>query len=243
MRPDRILLGELRGAEAFAYLRAVNTGHPGSITTVHADSPDGAIDQIAMLALLSGVEMGWAAIQVYARRVIDVVVQLRRANGRRVVSEIVFRPNPSPTAAEDRRLAAQVRPVPRPAGGGSAVLGARPGRRRAGAAGPLRAGWRAPRPGRDRSRCQRASQVGGPVDTPLQPVEAAAQRPLAAGPIHPVHVVPVHVVPAVGGAGEAAGCRDKRGPHPGANAATGIVSARLAMETAARNSLFNANSP
>lgn len=92
MRPDRIMLGELRGAEAFAYLRAVNTGHPGSITTVHADSPDGAIDQITMLALLSGVEMGWAAIQAYARRVIDIVVQLRRANGRRVVSEIVFRP-------------------------------------------------------------------------------------------------------------------------------------------------------
>ena len=92
MRPDRIMLGELRGAEAFAYLRAVNTGHPGSITTVHADNPDGAIDQITMLALLSGVEMGWAAIQAYARRVIDVVVQLRRVNGRRVVSEIVFRP-------------------------------------------------------------------------------------------------------------------------------------------------------
>jgi type IV secretion system protein VirB11 len=92
MRPDRIMLGELRGAEAFAYLRAVNTGHPGSITTVHADSPDGAIDQITMLALLSGVEMGWAAIQAYARRVIDVVVQLRRVHNRRVVSEIVFRP-------------------------------------------------------------------------------------------------------------------------------------------------------
>jgi type IV secretion system protein VirB11 len=92
MRPDRIMLGELRGAEAFAYLRAVNTGHPGSITTVHADNPDGAIDQITMLALLSGVEMGWAAIQAYARRVIDVVVQLRRVNGRRIVSEIVFRP-------------------------------------------------------------------------------------------------------------------------------------------------------
>ena len=92
MRPDRIMLGELRGAEAFAYLRAVNTGHPGSITTIHADSPDGAIDQITMLALLSGVEMGWAAIQAYARRVIDVIVQLRRVNGRRAVSEIVFRP-------------------------------------------------------------------------------------------------------------------------------------------------------
>ena len=90
LRPDRILLGELRGAEAFAFLRAVNTGHPGSLTTVHADSPDGAFDQITMLALLSGVDMGWAAIQAYARRVVDVVVQLRRIDGRRVVSEVVF---------------------------------------------------------------------------------------------------------------------------------------------------------
>jgi type IV secretion system protein VirB11 len=92
LRPDRILLGELRGAEAFAYLRAVNTGHPGSITTVHADSPAGAIDQITMLALLSGVDMDWASIQSYARRVIDVVVQLRRIDGRRLVSEVVFNP-------------------------------------------------------------------------------------------------------------------------------------------------------
>jgi type IV secretion system protein VirB11 len=96
MRPDRILLGELRGAEAFAFLRAVNTGHPGSITTVHADSADGAIDQITMLALLSGVDMDWAAIQAYARRVIDVVVQLRRVGGRRNVSDIVFRPVRNP---------------------------------------------------------------------------------------------------------------------------------------------------
>jgi type IV secretion system protein VirB11 len=93
MRPDRILLGELRGAESFAFLRAVNTGHPGSITTVHADSPEGALDQITMLALLSGVEMDWAAIQAYARRVLDVVVQLRRTGGRRVISDIVFHPS------------------------------------------------------------------------------------------------------------------------------------------------------
>jgi type IV secretion system protein VirB11 len=54
LRPDRILLGELRGPEAFAFLRAVNSGHPGSITTVHADSCEGALNQIALLALTSG---------------------------------------------------------------------------------------------------------------------------------------------------------------------------------------------
>jgi type IV secretion system protein VirB11 len=88
MRPDRILLGELRGAEAFAFLRAVNSGHPGSITTVHADSPQGALDQIALLAMTSGLELGWAKIQTYVRGVIDVVVQLERRSGERRVSDV-----------------------------------------------------------------------------------------------------------------------------------------------------------
>jgi len=90
MRPDRILLGELRGKEAFAFLRAVNTGHPGSLTTVHADNPSGAIDQIAMMALLSGIDVGWQSIRAYARQVIDIVVQLKRADGRRFISDVTF---------------------------------------------------------------------------------------------------------------------------------------------------------
>ena len=90
MRPDRILMGELRGNEAFAFLRAVNSGHPGSITTVHADSPEGAIDQIALLAMTSGLNLGWSKIQTYVRRVIDVIVQLERQGGRRRVAEVHF---------------------------------------------------------------------------------------------------------------------------------------------------------
>ncbi|MCE3520020.1 Flp pilus assembly complex ATPase component TadA, partial [Escherichia coli] len=50
MRPDRIIIGELRGREAFTFLRAVNTGHPGSMSTIHADTPAGAFEQLAMLA-------------------------------------------------------------------------------------------------------------------------------------------------------------------------------------------------
>src|SRR5271156_1690509 len=76
MRPDRIILGELRGAEAFAFLRAVNTGHPGSITTVHADSPSGAVDQISLLAMIAGIDLGWDLVRTYVDRVVDVVVQL-----------------------------------------------------------------------------------------------------------------------------------------------------------------------
>ena len=90
MRPDRILLGELRGKEAFAFLRAVNSGHPGSITTVHADSPAGAVDQIALLAMTSGLDLGWSKIQTYVRRVVDVIVQLDRSGGRRRVAEVQF---------------------------------------------------------------------------------------------------------------------------------------------------------
>ena len=90
MRPDRILLGELRGREAFAFLRAVNTGHPGSLTTVHADDADGAIDQIAMLALLNGLDVGWEAVRAYARLVVDIVVQLKRVDGVRQITDIRF---------------------------------------------------------------------------------------------------------------------------------------------------------
>jgi type IV secretion system protein VirB11 len=88
LRPDRILLGELRGSEAFAFLRAVNSGHPGSITTIHADSPAGALDQIGLLALTSGLDLGWDRIQAYVTRVIDLVVQIERAGSSRRIVDI-----------------------------------------------------------------------------------------------------------------------------------------------------------
>ena len=90
MRPDRLLVGEIRGPEGFTFLRAVNTGHPGSMTTVHADSPRGALDQIAFMALQAGVNLSRDDVIAYARDVIDVVVQLARVAGRRVVSTIAF---------------------------------------------------------------------------------------------------------------------------------------------------------
>ena len=92
LRPDRILLGELRGPEAFTFLRAVNTGHPGSITTIHADSPSGAIDQIVMMSLLSGVNLDWSSARAYALNTIDVVIQMHRGENGIGVSDIqVFR--------------------------------------------------------------------------------------------------------------------------------------------------------
>ncbi len=90
MRPDRLLVGEIRGAEAFTFLRAVNTGHPGSFTTVHADSPEGALEQIAFMSLQSGLSLTRSDIRDYARSVLDIVVQLTRTNGRRMVERVVI---------------------------------------------------------------------------------------------------------------------------------------------------------
>ncbi len=88
MRPDRIIVGELRGKEAFTFLRAINTGHPGSVTTLHADTPDGALEQLALMALQTGTAMTHADISAYVRSVVDVIVQLERKQGRRQVREI-----------------------------------------------------------------------------------------------------------------------------------------------------------
>jgi type IV secretion system protein VirB11 len=88
MRPDRLLVGEIRGAEAFTFLRAINTGHPGSMTTVHADSPRGALEQIAFMSMQAGVNLSRADVIDYARETIDVIVQLARVNGQRVVTQI-----------------------------------------------------------------------------------------------------------------------------------------------------------
>lgn len=85
MRPDRIILGELRGPEAFAFLRAINTGHPGSMTTIHADSVERAFEQLALLVLEGGSTLQREDILAYVRTTVDVVLQLNRdATGRRV---------------------------------------------------------------------------------------------------------------------------------------------------------------
>lgn len=88
MRPDRIILGELRGVEAYSFLRAINTGHPGSMTTIHADSPAKAIEQLALIILQSGTRLAREDIVHYARSTIDLFVQLERRVGRRIVRTV-----------------------------------------------------------------------------------------------------------------------------------------------------------
>lgn len=88
MRPDLLLVGEIRGSEAFTFLRAINTGHPGSMTTVHADSPRGALEQIAFMSLQAGINLSRSDVIDYARETIDIIVQLSRVDGQRIVTQI-----------------------------------------------------------------------------------------------------------------------------------------------------------
>lgn len=89
MRPDRILLGELRGAEAYTFLRAINTGHPGSITTVHADSAEGALRQLAMMILQGAHNLDYANAYALVTAMIDIVVQIDRVDYRRCITEVL----------------------------------------------------------------------------------------------------------------------------------------------------------
>jgi type IV secretion system protein VirB11 len=88
LRPDRIVLGELRGGEAVSFLRAINTGHPGSFSTIHANSPQGAIEQLALMVMQSGLGLSRLDTIAYVRSVVDLIVQLDRQGGQRGIASI-----------------------------------------------------------------------------------------------------------------------------------------------------------
>jgi pilus assembly protein CpaF len=89
MRPDRIVVGEVRGAEALDMLQALNTGHDGSLTTVHANSPTDALRRVETLALMAGVGLPHAAVREQVASALDVVVhQARLPDGSRVVESV-----------------------------------------------------------------------------------------------------------------------------------------------------------
>lgn len=88
MRPDRLIVGELRGAEAYNFLEAINTGHPGSISTIHADSPRLALERISLMVMQTGVKLTRDDVIDYAKHTIDLIIQVGRSNGKRGVLEI-----------------------------------------------------------------------------------------------------------------------------------------------------------
>jgi pilus assembly protein CpaF len=88
-RPDRIILGEVRGGEAFDLLQAWNTGHSGSLSTIHANSAQQAISRFSSCVLQSGVELPYQAIRTNIGDVIHLVLQVERREGRRYASELL----------------------------------------------------------------------------------------------------------------------------------------------------------
>lgn len=89
LRPDRIVLGELRGEECVSFLRAINTGHPGSFSTIHANSLTGALEQLALMVMQTGIGLTREDTIQYAASVIDVIVQLGRdETGKRTIQQI-----------------------------------------------------------------------------------------------------------------------------------------------------------
>ena len=89
MRPDRIIVGEVRGEESFDMLQAMNTGHEGSITTLHANSPIDALNRLETMVLMSGLEIPIKAIREYIENAIDIVVHVeRQSDGKRKITKI-----------------------------------------------------------------------------------------------------------------------------------------------------------
>ncbi|TGP48361.1 CpaF family protein [bacterium M00.F.Ca.ET.230.01.1.1] len=88
MRPDRIIVGEVRGEEAFDMLQAMNTGHEGSMTTIHANTPRDAISRLEQMVGMAGMPMSHDSIRAQIASAIDIIVQTQRLSdgGRRVVS-------------------------------------------------------------------------------------------------------------------------------------------------------------
>jgi type IV secretion system protein VirB11 len=95
MRPDRIVLGEVRGREAMTFLEAINTGHGGSMTTLHAETPQLAVQRLAIAALKTDVPMTYADMIQYIETSIDVIIQAGRHNGDRGITEFYLPGNES----------------------------------------------------------------------------------------------------------------------------------------------------
>lgn len=88
-RPDRIILGEVRGGEAYDLLQALNTGHAGSLSTIHANSADQALARFSSCVVQSGVELPYHAVRHQIADAIDMVLHLGRHSGARVTEDVI----------------------------------------------------------------------------------------------------------------------------------------------------------
>ena len=89
LRPDRIILGEVRGGEAFDLLQALNTGHSGSLSTIHASSAAEAMSRFATCVLMAGIDLPYRVIRQNIGESLNMVIQLKREPGKRAVAEVL----------------------------------------------------------------------------------------------------------------------------------------------------------
>ena len=101
MRPDRIILGEVRGKEAMTFLEAINTGHGGSMTTLHAETPQLAVQRLAIAALKTEIPMTYQDMVQYIESSIDVIIQAGRKGSERGITEFYL-----PGASQSEEVAA-----------------------------------------------------------------------------------------------------------------------------------------
>jgi pilus assembly protein CpaF len=88
-RPDRLIVGEVRGAEAFDLLQALNSGHAGSMSTIHATTAESALNKLALYAMQAALDIPLRALGPSIAEAIHIVVQMNRRNGRRIVDQIL----------------------------------------------------------------------------------------------------------------------------------------------------------
>jgi pilus assembly protein CpaF len=88
-RPDRIILGEIRGGEAFDLLQLLNTGHRGTVSTVHANSATQGLSRFTTCVLQSGIEVPYRAVKANIADSLNIIAQIERRPGRRFISEVV----------------------------------------------------------------------------------------------------------------------------------------------------------
>ena len=89
MRPDRIIVGEVRGKEAFDMMQAMNTGHEGSLTTLHANNPVDALNRLETMILMNEMEIPVSAVRGYIENAIDIIIQIDRlSDGKRKITSI-----------------------------------------------------------------------------------------------------------------------------------------------------------
>ncbi|MGK5547284.1 CpaF family protein [Streptomyces sp. URMC 127] len=121
MRPDRIIVGEVRGGETLDMLQAMSTGHDGSLATVHANNAEDALMRLQTLASMSEVEIPFAALKDQINSAVDVIVQLsRNADGSRKISEVAILDS---RGREDYRLVTVSRFTARPMSADGVVYG------------------------------------------------------------------------------------------------------------------------